>query len=179
MTRLTAVRERHENQALHLGTYEAAIESMLRKMRDEDAGGASSGSTGSPSATARGSSPATATRPRGNPQITQEELGDWGAIRYLNTWESPGSISLAVRPQSLAAVQGIALPVQALSAGAAPSLVREVARIRDHISQIEATRQDEPDQLEEAQAAHGRTAGRRSRENPRPSSRPSTRGSAS
>ena len=32
------VRERHENQALHLGTYEAAIESMLRKMRDEDDG---------------------------------------------------------------------------------------------------------------------------------------------
>ena len=35
-----SVRQRHENQALHLGTYEAAIESMLRKMRDEDAGGA-------------------------------------------------------------------------------------------------------------------------------------------
>ena len=81
-------------------------------------------------------------------QITQEELGDWDVIRYLNTWESPGSISLAVRPQSLAAVQGIRLPVQALSSGAAPSLVRGIARIRDHISQIEATRHDEPDQME-------------------------------
>ena len=106
-------------------------------------------------------------------QITQEELGDWGAIRYLNTWESPGSISLAVRPQSLAAVQGIPLPVQALSAGAAPSLVREVAQIRDQISQIEAARQDEPDRLEEAQAGdwpHSRA--KHSRESPQQSSRP-------
>jgi hypothetical protein len=31
-------RQRDENQALHLGTYEAAIESMLRKMRAEDMG---------------------------------------------------------------------------------------------------------------------------------------------
>ena len=40
-------------------------------------------------------------------QITQAELGNSGAIRYLNTWESPGSISLAAHPRSLAAVQGI------------------------------------------------------------------------
>jgi hypothetical protein len=79
---------------------------------------------------------------------TQAELGDSSAIRYLNTWESPGSISLAVHPRSLEAVQGIPLPVQALGAGAAPSLVRRAARIRHRISQIEAARQDEPDQLE-------------------------------
>ena len=146
------VRERHESQALHLGTYEAAIESMLRKMRDEDAGGAqfwlyrvalrrdsTTIKPGYRNETLEEIS-----------QITQEELGDWNAIRYLNTWESPGSISLAVRPQSLAAVQGISLPVQELSAGAAPSLVHEVARIRDQISQIEATRQDKPDWLERA-----------------------------
>ena len=29
-----SVRERYENQPLHIGTYEAAIESMLRKMCD-------------------------------------------------------------------------------------------------------------------------------------------------
>lgn len=144
-----SIRQRHEYQAVHLGTYEAAIESMLRKMRDEDAGGAQFWlyrvalrdrtmiKPGYCNETFEDIS-----------QITQEELGDWGAIRYLNTWESPGSISLAVRPQSLAAVQGIPLPVQALSTGAAPSLIREVARIRDQISQIEATRQDEPDWLE-------------------------------
>jgi hypothetical protein len=146
-----SIRQRHENQALHLGTYEAAIESMLRKMRDEDAGGAQfwlyrvalrDGTMIKPGYRNETFEDIS--------QITQEELGDWGAIRYLNTWESPGSISLAVRPQSLAAVHGIPLPVQALSTDAAPSLVREVARIRDQISQIEATRQDEPDRLEKA-----------------------------
>jgi hypothetical protein len=144
------VRDRYETQALHLGTYETAIESMLRKMRDEDAGGAQFWLY---RVALRGDG--TRIKPgywneneENISQITQEELGDWDVIRYLNTWESPGSISLAVRHQSLAAVQGIRLPVQALSSGAAPSLVREIARIRDHISQIEATRQDEPDQME-------------------------------
>ncbi len=169
-----SIRQRHEHQALHLGTYEAAIESMLRKMRDEDAGGVQFWlyrvalrdrtmiKPGYCNETFEDIS-----------QITQEGLGDWGAIRYLNTWESPGSISLAVRPQALAAVQGIPLPVQALSTGAAPSLIREVARIRDQISQIEATRQDEPDWLEKTrqrlaarqgetlERAHGTAAGPR------------------
>jgi hypothetical protein len=145
------VRERHENQALHLGTYETAIESMLRKMHYEDAGGAQfwlyrvalrrDGTTLRPGYLNESREEIS--------QATQAELGEWGVVRYLNTWESPGSISLAVRPRSLAAVQGIQLPVRSLSAGAAPRLVREVARIRDRIRQIEATRDDEPDLLEE------------------------------
>jgi len=32
-------RHRHETQALHLGTYETAVESMLRRMHDQDDGG--------------------------------------------------------------------------------------------------------------------------------------------
>jgi hypothetical protein len=32
-------RHTYENQALHLGTYESAVESMLRRMRDQDDGG--------------------------------------------------------------------------------------------------------------------------------------------
>lgn len=143
------VRERHENQALHLGTYEAAIESMLRKMRDQDMADERFWLY-------RVALRRKVTIERGYrnetieeiAQITQAELGDSSAIRYLNTWESPGSISLAVHPRSLEAVQGIPLPVQALGAGAAPSLVRRAARIRHRISQIEAARQDEPDQLE-------------------------------
>lgn len=142
-------RERHENQALHLGTYEAAIESMLRKMRDQDM------------ADERFWLYRVALRRNMTiehgyrnetieeiAQITQMEFGDSGAIRYLNTWESPGSISLAVHPRSLAAVQGIPLPIEAPGAGATPSLVRKIARIRGRISQIGAARQDEPDELE-------------------------------
>ena len=144
------VGEHYERQALHLGTYEAAIESMLRKMHDEGLGG---GQFWLYRVALRGEGmrikPGYCNETKENiSQITQEELGDWDAIRYLNTWESPGSISLAVRPRSLATVQGIPLPVQGLSAGAAPVLIHEVARIRDRISQIEATRRDRPDQLE-------------------------------
>lgn len=141
-----AVREWHENQALHLGTYEAAIESMLRKMRDQDAGDQfwlyrvalrRDGTTIKPGYLNETVDEIS--------QVTQDQLGKWGAIRYLNTRESPGSISLAARPRSLAAVQGIELPVLALSAGTSALLARLVARIRDRISQIEAARDEEPD----------------------------------
>jgi len=86
------VRERHETQALHLGTYEAAIESMLRRMRDQDDGGAQwylyrvalrrSGLTTEPGWRDENTAEAA--------QITQADLGDSGAIRYLNVHESPG-----------------------------------------------------------------------------------------
>jgi hypothetical protein len=33
------IRARYESQALHLGTYEATVESMLRRMCDQDDGG--------------------------------------------------------------------------------------------------------------------------------------------
>jgi hypothetical protein len=143
------VRKRVECLALHLGTYEAAIESMLRKMHDQGMAGERFWlyrvalrrdvmiESGYRNETIEEVA-----------QITQAELGDSGAIRYLNTWESPGSISLAVHPRSLAAVQGIPLPVEALGAGAASSLVRRATRIRERVSQIEVTRQDKPDQLE-------------------------------
>jgi hypothetical protein len=42
------VRHTYENQALHLGTYETAIESMLRRMRDQDEGERSSTFTALP-----------------------------------------------------------------------------------------------------------------------------------
>lgn len=109
------VRERHENQALHLGTYEAAIESMLRKMRYQDMAGERFWLYRV--ALRRDVTIEPCYRNETHEeisQITQAEIGGSGAIRYLNTRESPGSISLAVHPRSLAAVQGIALPVDAL-----------------------------------------------------------------
>jgi hypothetical protein len=143
-------REQRENQALHLGTYEAAIESMLRKMRDEDLGGAQfwlyrvalrrRGIAVEPGYRDENKEDAS--------QVTQEALSGWDAIRYLNVRESPGSISLAVRPSSLASVQGIELPVRALQGQVAASLVTEIARIREQIRQIEASRQDAPGALE-------------------------------
>lgn len=76
-------------------------------------------------------------------QITQAELEDWNALRYLNVRESPGSVSLAIRPRTLQETQRVRLPLQAL-----PSLMRMIAQIRDRIAHIEATRQDKPDATE-------------------------------
>jgi hypothetical protein len=53
-------------------------------------------------------------------QVTQAELGGSDAIRYLNTWESPGSISLAVRARALEAVQGIPCPLKGSEQASGP-----------------------------------------------------------
>jgi hypothetical protein len=92
-------------------------------------------------------------------QITQAELGSSDAVRYLNTWESPGSISLAVRAQALEAVQGIRLPVEGLGAGIRPALVRKVARLRTRTGEIGAARRDEPDWLEKLRARRAAALG--------------------
>jgi hypothetical protein len=153
-------RDHYETQALHLGTYEAAIEAMLRRMRDQDDGGAQfclyrivlrrDNMTIEPGWRDENSAEAA--------NITLADFGDSDAIRYLNVHESPGSISLAVRRESIAAVQGVPLPVRALKVSTSPSLVSEVARIRSRISQIEAARTAELDSLERIQR---RTAARR------------------
>jgi hypothetical protein len=135
-------RDRHEDQALHLGTYEAAIESMLRRMCDQDNGGAQfylyrvalhrDGLVIKPGWRDENASDAA--------QITQGDLGDADGIRYLNVHESPGSISLAVRRKAIAWVQRISLPASALNVSVAPDLLTEVARIRTEIDQIETSR---------------------------------------
>jgi hypothetical protein len=79
-------------------------------------------------------------------QITQPDLGEADVIRYLNVRESPGSISLAVRPRAIDSVQGVSLPVLEVTAGS--SLLREVARIRAQIDGIEATRPANLDTVE-------------------------------
>jgi hypothetical protein len=104
--------ERQTEQALHVGTYEAAIENMLRRIRDQDDA---------------------ATRiylhriwPAVDPgrvndgyrdenhepaaQLTVTELrdDDLDAVRYLNTHESVGSLSPAVLPETTAGVQTMA-----------------------------------------------------------------------
>jgi hypothetical protein len=153
-------RDHYESQALHLGTYEAAIESMLRRMRDQDDGDAQfclyrivlcrDNMTIEPGWRDENSA--------GAANITLADLGDSDAIRYLNVHESPGSISLAIRRESIAAVQRVPLPVRALKVSASRSLVSEVSRIRFRIGQIEAARTAELDSLERIQR---RTAARR------------------
>jgi Zn ribbon nucleic-acid-binding protein len=135
-------RYRYENKALHLGTYEAAIESMLRHMGDENDGDSQfylyrvamhcAGVTLEPGWRDENSAKAA--------QITEVDLGDADGIRYLNVHESPGSLSLAVRRRAIAGVQCVSLPLDALHIVVAPTLLAEVARIRSEIETIEASR---------------------------------------
>jgi hypothetical protein len=73
-------------------------------------------------------------------QITQSALGEADAVRYLNVHESPGSISLAVRPGAISSVQGASLPVREVEVTAESSLLRELADIWTQVERIEATR---------------------------------------
>lgn len=144
-------RHTYETQALHLGTYETAVETMLRRMRDQDDGGA------------QFCLYRVALRRHGliieqgwrdenleeAAQITQSALAEADAVRYLNVRESPGSISLAVRREAIGSVQGVALPVGEVPAAA--SLLGEVADIRAQIDRIEATRSADLDRLEQLQ----------------------------
>ncbi|WP_224049915.1 hypothetical protein [Arthrobacter sp. NicSoilB4] len=103
-----------KTKALHLGTYEAAIENMLRRMKDQD-------STDDQFYLYR-------VRLSSNVAIepgVHKEPTDWvgdvqlakvcapgiNTFRYVNTHEDPSSVSLAVTPDAIQAVQGIPIPL--------------------------------------------------------------------
>ena len=146
-------RHTYEDQALHLGTYESAIESMLRRMRDQDDGGKQfylyrallrrHGLTIEQGWRDENLAEAS--------QITQSALGAADVIRYLNVRESPGSISLAVRRKVLGFVQRVSLPVRIMEVTTASSLLRKIAQIRAQIEEIKATRSPDLDTVERLQ----------------------------
>ncbi|MFD0598753.1 hypothetical protein ACFQZ4_46005 [Catellatospora coxensis] len=104
---------RLSNLALHVGTYEAAIENVLRRMRDQGEANAKFflfrvALNLDPQRIEAGFrdenlQPAA--------QLSAAELRDHGlqAVRYLNVHESPGSLSLAVAPEAITTVQSVDL----------------------------------------------------------------------
>ncbi|QDE35578.1 hypothetical protein FIV50_12755 [Microbacterium foliorum] len=108
------------SKALHVGTYEAAIENMLRRMDDQDDGASQfylyrvalrlDSNLLNPGFRDENHEVAS--------DISVHELdeGDLSAVRYLNVREAVGTLSLAIRPRSVAAVQRIAIPLPDLSA---------------------------------------------------------------
>ena len=144
------VRARHENQALHIGSYEAAIESMLRRMRNQDDGGKPfylyrialrhESLTVEPGWRDENSDKAA--------QISQEDFGDADVVRYLNVHESPGSISLAVRPAAIGALQRIALPIPVSQPAINAALLANFDRVRAEVARAGAATGVEPGPLE-------------------------------
>ncbi|MFG2803849.1 hypothetical protein [Streptomyces pseudovenezuelae] len=102
------------DKVLHLGTYEAAIENMYRRMMEQaDANSAfylhrvridiAPGRV-EPGYRHKNEDPAA--------NISVTELTDLGldAVRYVNVWEAAGCLSLAVHPRVITHIQTIPIP---------------------------------------------------------------------
>ena len=128
------------DQALHLGTYEAAIENMLRRMDQRDERHVQFNLY-------RVTLQETANFQNGfrnenhdeAEKITQSKLReqDLGGIRYLNAHESMGSISLAVVRETIESVQRISLPVEGLSDYLTPEVADDLVQLRKEVDRYE------------------------------------------
>lgn len=133
--------EHQISQAVHVGTYEAAIENMLRRMRDQDDAAKtfylhrvtlkllpSQINTGY-----RDENHETAS------QLTIQEIQAEGllAIRYLNVRESAGSLSLAVVPQAIEKGQSLRLPPTGLARAADTELLTWLNQQQAELDQID------------------------------------------
>ncbi|WNF31079.1 hypothetical protein RI138_31985 [Streptomyces sp. C11-1] len=108
-------------KAFHLGTYEAAIENMYRRMRDQDDEHSAfylhrvhlnvPPGRIDPDFRDENDEPAA--------DISNNDLDSLGldAVRYLNVWEASGSISLAVRPHVIDGIQTVPVPGVHVSEG--------------------------------------------------------------
>ncbi|GAB3568570.1 hypothetical protein GCM10027405_30420 [Arthrobacter alkaliphilus] len=140
-------RRRHENQAIHLGTYEAAIDSMLRRIRDENEHQKSfylhrvrlrpdvkieSGWRNENSAIAA--------------KITKFDLtNDYiDGVRYLNAHEAIGSLSLAVIREAIESTQRISVPIPELIDQLRSRVVDQVRAFRKRVLDIRAAQVSKP-----------------------------------
>jgi hypothetical protein len=118
------------DKALHLGTYEAAIENMYRRVRDQaDADSAFYLHRVRISvAPARVNSGYRDETNEAAAHISVTELTDLvlDAVRYLNVWEAWGSISLAVRPDIITGIQTIPVPSALGPVGGPPPKLLDV-----------------------------------------------------
>lgn len=123
------IEARHADQALHLGTYEAAVESMLRRMSDQDDGASQfylyrvclkRDVFVEPGFRDENKDEAAV--------ITQTAIRNSGyqGIRYLNVHEAQGSISLAVCRDAIEAVQVIPVPTPGIAVSVQKPLVPAV-----------------------------------------------------
>ncbi|MBB5511853.1 hypothetical protein HD598_000540 [Neomicrococcus aestuarii] len=102
----------HENQALHIGTYEAALESMLRRMREKDDRDKEFFLYRVKLRKEINIAPELLHDHRDKVgQVLVETLRDGGyqVSRYINVHESPGSISLALMREAIESTQRISI----------------------------------------------------------------------
>lgn len=159
---------RATTQALHVGTYEAAIENVLRRMHDQ-------GDALSQFFLHRVELHIQSSRidhgyrdenleDAAQLRISDLDGGDVDVVRYLNAWEATGTLSLAIRPECIAAVQSLLIPLPDLTLRASPQLTARLVA-------LEARRQELVD--ERAQLSDDIPSGMRPRRmRPAPSRSP-------
>ncbi|HEY2813068.1 MAG TPA: hypothetical protein VGJ03_06380 [Acidimicrobiales bacterium] len=124
---------RATTQALHVGTYEAAIENVLRRMHDQgDA--LSQFFLHRVELRIQSSRINHAYRDENLEEAAQLRISDLDrddvdAVRYLNAWEAMGTLSLAIRPGCVAAVQSLSIPLPDVTLAASPRLAARLVAL--------------------------------------------------
>lgn len=133
--------DRQKSKALHLGSYEAAIENMFRRMRDQ-------GDDGAQFYLYRVQLTRDCVIEPGIQREPTNWIGDANladvcrpgvqVLRYVNVHEDPSSVSLAIELNAIHGVQGIAIPLQVEASDT--RIVEAVARLRNAASEPTPTR---------------------------------------
>lgn len=106
--------QRQTSKALHLGTYESAIENMLRRMKDQDNSEDQFYLYRVQLCPVAAIEPGVHNEPTnwvGDVQLAEICSPGIDVFRYVNTHEDPSSISIAVNIQAIHAVQRIPIPL--------------------------------------------------------------------
>jgi hypothetical protein len=135
--------ERETTKALHVGTYEAAIENMLRRMHDQ----ADATSQFYLHRVTLDLDPSRINdgyrdenhEPASHLSISDLEAAGLDAVRYLNVHEAVGSLSLAVHPRALRTVQTLALPVADVAGSIPPLLGGQLAELNAQRQELAST----------------------------------------
>lgn len=138
------IRDREMAKALHVGTYESAIENMLRRMSDQDDAN-SDFYLHRVSLDLAPEDIEVGYRDENHDdasQISLDELRPLRAARYVNVHEASGSISLAIHPSAIATIQTIALPQPDLAPEPPAQVLEAVARAEEEIAAASAAMPD-------------------------------------
>jgi hypothetical protein len=143
---LAAWKEKELNKALHVGTYEAAIENMLRRIKDQrdEPGAFYLHRVGLKIDPARINEGFRDENEEPASQLTTMDPDAEGldAVRYLNTYEAIGSLSLAVVPEAIAWVQTLKLPAPSLAPTHSKPLVQLLDATQEQLDALRSVRAD-------------------------------------
>jgi hypothetical protein len=128
--------DRQKSKALHLGSYEAAIENLFRRMRNQDDDGAQFYLYRVQLTRDCVIEPGIHPEPTnllGDANLADVCRPDVQVLRYVNVHEDPSSVSIAIELSAIHAVQGMAIPLQVEASDV--QVVQAIARLRNAASE--------------------------------------------